>query len=176
MFTASPVSFSSLYPNCSLDKRGLMFRYWLRCSSLCLHYRFNSGINLLIFFSQQKLKVKLLCAVYWIHYIVRCIKCCAPSRVHLLHIFSLLVCFTFLPFHRCPVFKRLREEAEKRKRPAWNELKGRKGDGEPGDAKHPAVQSRNPMRDQPDPGLINPAYEESEDGTELFSVSTSRRH
>ncbi|XP_076005164.1 ligand of Numb protein X 2b [Genypterus blacodes] len=68
--------------------------------------------------------------------------------------------------NRCPVFRRLREEAEKRKRPAWNEIKGRKGDGEPlGDAKHPATPSRNPVRDQAEPGLINPAYEESEDDT-----------
>ncbi|XP_071313390.1 ligand of Numb protein X 2b [Trachinotus anak] len=66
--------------------------------------------------------------------------------------------------NRCPAFRRLREEAEKRKRPSWNELKGRKGDGESsGDAKHSATQSRNPSRDQPEPGLINPAYEESED-------------
>uniref|UniRef100_A0AAQ5Y7L0 Ligand of numb-protein X 2b n=1 Tax=Amphiprion ocellaris TaxID=80972 RepID=A0AAQ5Y7L0_AMPOC len=64
--------------------------------------------------------------------------------------------------NRCPVFRRLREEAEKRKRPSWNELKGRKGDGETSeDAKHSATQSRNHARDQP--GLINPAYEESED-------------
>lgn len=66
--------------------------------------------------------------------------------------------------NRCPVFRRLREEAEKRKRPSWNELKGRKSDGESsGDAKHSASLSRNPTRDQPEPGLINPAYEESED-------------
>ncbi|XP_041845729.1 ligand of Numb protein X 2b [Melanotaenia boesemani] len=66
--------------------------------------------------------------------------------------------------NRCPVFRRLREEAEKRKRPSWHELKGRKGDGElSGDAKHSATLSRNPARDQPEPGLINPAYEESED-------------
>ncbi|XP_023277464.1 ligand of Numb protein X 2-like [Seriola lalandi dorsalis] len=66
--------------------------------------------------------------------------------------------------NRCPVFRKLREEAEKRKRPSWNELKGRKGDGESsGDAKHSATLSRNPTRDQPEPGLINPAYEESED-------------
>ncbi|KAM6923912.1 ligand of Numb protein X 2b isoform 1-T1 [Xenentodon cancila] len=66
--------------------------------------------------------------------------------------------------NRCPVFRRLREEAEKRKRPSWNELKGRKGDGEmSGDAKHSATLGRNPTRDQPEPGLINPAYEESED-------------
>ncbi|CAJ1058788.1 ligand of Numb protein X 2b [Xyrichtys novacula] len=73
--------------------------------------------------------------------------------------------------NRCPVFRRLREEAEKRKRPSWNELKGRKGEGESSaEAKHSATQSRNPSRDQPEPGLINPAYEESEeDNTPLRS-------
>uniref|UniRef100_A0A3Q0RMM4 Ligand of numb-protein X 2b n=1 Tax=Amphilophus citrinellus TaxID=61819 RepID=A0A3Q0RMM4_AMPCI len=73
--------------------------------------------------------------------------------------------------NRCPVFRRLREEAEKRKRPSWNELKGRKGDGEgSGDAKHSATLSRNSTRDQPEPGLINPAYEEGEeDNTSLRS-------
>ncbi|XP_030002011.1 ligand of Numb protein X 2b isoform X1 [Sphaeramia orbicularis] len=66
--------------------------------------------------------------------------------------------------NRCPVFKRLREEAEKRKRPSWNELKGRKGDGDlSGDAKQSATLPRLSSRDQPEPGLINPAYEESED-------------
>ncbi|XP_023184608.1 ligand of Numb protein X 2-like [Xiphophorus maculatus] len=66
--------------------------------------------------------------------------------------------------NRCPVFKRLREEAEKRKRPSWNEIKGRKGDGEPsGDAKHSTTLSRNHTRDQSEPGLINPAYEEIDD-------------
>ncbi|XP_038555316.1 ligand of Numb protein X 2b [Micropterus salmoides] len=66
--------------------------------------------------------------------------------------------------NRCPVFRRLREEAEKRKRPSWNELKGRKSDGElSGEAKHSVTVCRNPPRDQPEPGLINPAYEESED-------------
>ncbi|KAM7417460.1 hypothetical protein PAMA_017214 [Pampus argenteus] len=66
--------------------------------------------------------------------------------------------------NRCPVFRRLREEAEKRKRPSWNELKGRKADSESSsDAKHSATLSRNPTRDQPEPGLINPAFEENED-------------
>ncbi|XP_007555152.1 ligand of Numb protein X 2b [Poecilia formosa] len=66
--------------------------------------------------------------------------------------------------NRCPVFKRLREEAEKRKRPSWNEIKGRKGDGESsGDAKHSATLSRNHTRNQSEPGLINPAYEEVDD-------------
>ena len=78
----------------------------------------------------------------------------------------------FLSFPRCPVFRRLREEAEKRKRPSWNELKGRKGDSEPsGDAKHSATISRYPTRDQPEPGLINPAFEESEDGMDSFLSS-----
>lgn len=67
--------------------------------------------------------------------------------------------------NRCPVFRRLREEAEKRKRPSWNELKGRKGDGElSGDAKQTALPRVS------DPGLINPAYEEcEEDNTPLRS-------
>lgn len=70
-----------------------------------------------------------------------------------------------LCLHRCPVFRRLREEAERRKRPSWHELKGRKGEGElPGDAKLSVLLSRNPTREQPDPGLINPAFEESEEG------------
>ncbi|CAL1613671.1 unnamed protein product [Knipowitschia caucasica] len=65
--------------------------------------------------------------------------------------------------NRCPVFQRLREEAEKRKRPSWNELKGRKGDGDSsGDAKQTALPQTS-SRDQPDPGLINPAYEECDD-------------
>ncbi|KAJ0049904.1 hypothetical protein NL108_005202, partial [Boleophthalmus pectinirostris] len=70
----------------------------------------------------------------------------------------------------CPVFRRLREEAEKRKRPSWNELKGRRGDGDiSGDAKQTALP-RTSSRDQPDPGLINPAYEEcEEDNTPLRS-------
>ncbi|XP_064185297.1 ligand of Numb protein X 2b isoform X2 [Anguilla rostrata] len=66
--------------------------------------------------------------------------------------------------NRCPAFRKLREEAEKRKRPAWNELKGR-AEGEPGaDAKHPATQSRTAApRGPAEPGLVNPAFEESED-------------
>ncbi|XP_013860706.1 ligand of Numb protein X 2b [Austrofundulus limnaeus] len=66
--------------------------------------------------------------------------------------------------NRCSVFRRLREEAEKRKRPSWHELKGRKGDGETsGDAKQSVTLSRNPHRDPSEPGLINPAYEEMDD-------------
>lgn len=83
--------------------------------------------------------------------------------------------FMLLSILRCPVFRRLREEAEKRKRPSWNELKGRKGDGEgSGDAKHSATPSRNSTRDQPEPGLINPAYEEGEEGMELFYYFKTR--
>lgn len=79
-----------------------------------------------------------------------------------------LVSSTFLFFCRCPVFRRLKEEAERRKRPSWNEIKGRKGDGEtPGDAKHSSL-SRNPTREAPEPGMINPAFEENEDGKRRF--------
>lgn len=82
--------------------------------------------------------------------------------------FTGLVVLAFLFFCRCPVFRRLKEEAEKRKRPSWNEIKGRKGDGEaPGDAKHSSL-SRNPTREAPEPGLINPAFEENEDGRRHF--------
>ncbi|XP_061786580.1 ligand of Numb protein X 2b isoform X2 [Nerophis lumbriciformis] len=74
--------------------------------------------------------------------------------------------------NRCPAFRRLREEAEKRKRPSWNELKARKGDCElsAADAKHSETPPHSATRDQPDPGLINPAFEESEeDNTPLRS-------
>ncbi|XP_061092765.1 ligand of Numb protein X 2b isoform X2 [Conger conger] len=64
--------------------------------------------------------------------------------------------------NRCPAFRKLREEAEKRKRPSWNELKGR-AEGDPGaDAKHPPTRAAAP-RGPADPGLVNPAFEESED-------------
>ncbi|XP_077589382.1 ligand of Numb protein X 2b [Stigmatopora nigra] len=66
--------------------------------------------------------------------------------------------------NRCLPFRRLREEAEKRKRPSWNEIKGRKGDSEhSAETKHLENSPRCSTRDLPDPGLINPAYEESED-------------
>ncbi|XP_023845663.1 ligand of Numb protein X 2b [Salvelinus sp. IW2-2015] len=69
--------------------------------------------------------------------------------------------------NRCPVFRRLREEAERRKRPPWNELKGNRGGGESGaDTKHTRTATRDT---QPEPGLINPAFEESEDETSMRS-------
>lgn len=79
-------------------------------------------------------------------------------------------------FCRCPVFRRLKEEAERRKRPSWNEIKGRKVDGEmPGDAKHSSL-SRNPTREAPDPGMINPAFEENEDGMRPLVTIVSFGH
>uniref|UniRef100_A0A8C7RSY0 Ligand of numb-protein X 2b n=1 Tax=Oncorhynchus mykiss TaxID=8022 RepID=A0A8C7RSY0_ONCMY len=73
--------------------------------------------------------------------------------------------------NRCPVFRRLREEAERRKRHPWNELKGNRGEGESGaDTKHTPTMTRTATRDtQPEPGLINPAFEESEDETSMRS-------
>ncbi|KAL0974157.1 hypothetical protein UPYG_G00216400 [Umbra pygmaea] len=73
--------------------------------------------------------------------------------------------------NRCPVFRRLREEAERRKKPSWNELKGNRSDGDLGaDPKHNPVVSRTPTRGvQPEPGLINPAFDEIEDETPLRS-------
>ncbi|KAG7264565.1 hypothetical protein CRUP_029120 [Coryphaenoides rupestris] len=68
--------------------------------------------------------------------------------------------------NRCPVFKRLKEEAERRKKPSWKEVKGRNGEGEPpAETKLPVVPPRTSSREHGDPGLINPAYEESEDDT-----------
>ncbi|XP_018598761.1 ligand of Numb protein X 2-like [Scleropages formosus] len=71
--------------------------------------------------------------------------------------------------NRCPGFRKLREEAERRKRPSWNELKGNKSELEPGtDSKHTPMSSRMaPPRGQADPGLVNPAFEETEDDAPL---------
>ncbi|KAJ8351226.1 hypothetical protein SKAU_G00227020 [Synaphobranchus kaupii] len=77
--------------------------------------------------------------------------------------------------NRCPAFRKLREEAERRKRPSWNELKGR-AEGEPvADGKHPPTLSRTANSRgtaEPglvNPGLVNPAFEESEDEAPLRS-------
>ncbi|KAK0140121.1 Ligand of Numb protein X 2 [Merluccius polli] len=74
--------------------------------------------------------------------------------------------------NRCPVFKRLKEEAERKKKPSWKELKGRNGEGELStETKLPAAPSRTSIREHADPGLINPAYEESEDDTAALRSS-----
>ena len=63
------------------------------------------------------------------------------------------------------MFKKLREEAERRKKPAWKEVKGRNGEVEAcAESKLPAAPTRTSTREHADPGLINPAYEESEEG------------
>nr|XP_023656402.1 ligand of Numb protein X 2-like [Paramormyrops kingsleyae]XP_023656403.1 ligand of Numb protein X 2-like [Paramormyrops kingsleyae]XP_023656404.1 ligand of Numb protein X 2-like [Paramormyrops kingsleyae] len=63
--------------------------------------------------------------------------------------------------NRCPGFRKLREESEKKKRPPWNDLKGSKTEVEPsgGTAASRSGSSRSPG----EPGLVNPAFEESED-------------
>ncbi|KAI1898091.1 hypothetical protein AGOR_G00068770 [Albula goreensis] len=74
--------------------------------------------------------------------------------------------------NRCPAFRKLREEAEKRKRPSWNELKGVRSEGEPGgDPKHAPSPSRTATQrgGTAEPGLVNPAFEESEDEAPLRS-------
>ncbi|KAL4594093.1 ligand of Numb protein X 2-like [Arapaima gigas] len=72
---------------------------------------------------------------------------------------------------QCPGFQKLREEAERRKKPSWNELKGTKSEVEPGnDSKQVATAAASraaPPRAQADPGLVNPAFEETEDDTPL---------
>ncbi|KAG1954456.1 E3 ubiquitin-protein ligase LNX [Pimephales promelas] len=72
--------------------------------------------------------------------------------------------------NRCPAFKRLREEAEKKKRPSWNEFKGSKSDGDLADAKSTPTIGRTAQLSGPsEPGLVNPAFEEGEDDTPLRS-------
>ncbi|XP_069049861.1 ligand of Numb protein X 2b isoform X1 [Lepisosteus oculatus] len=67
--------------------------------------------------------------------------------------------------NRCPGFRKLREEAERRKRPHWNEAKSVKSEGEPAaEAKPTAAPPRSlAPRGPPEPGLVNPAFEEGED-------------
>ncbi|XP_076148628.1 ligand of Numb protein X 2b [Alosa pseudoharengus] len=69
--------------------------------------------------------------------------------------------------HRCPAFRRLREEAERRKRPPWNEIKASKAEAE--DGKSTPTLSRASPRGPAEPGLVNPAFEEGEEETHLRS-------
>ncbi|KAK9963105.1 hypothetical protein ABG768_006325 [Culter alburnus] len=71
--------------------------------------------------------------------------------------------------NRCPAFKRLREEAEKKKRPSWNEFKGSKSDGDLADAKSTPIARTAQLSGPSEPGLVNPAFEEGEDDTPLRS-------
>ncbi|KAI5105132.1 ligand of numb-protein X 2b, partial [Silurus meridionalis] len=73
--------------------------------------------------------------------------------------------------NRCPAFRRLREESEKRKRPAWSEFKGSKPEEESDAKSNPTPPRTNISRGPPEPGMVNPAFEEAEDGkaTLLFS-------
>ncbi|XP_063045850.1 ligand of Numb protein X 2b [Engraulis encrasicolus] len=69
--------------------------------------------------------------------------------------------------HRCPVFRRMREEAERRKRPPWNEIKASKAEAE--DGKATPTLSRGSPRAPSEPGMVNPAFEEGEEETHLRS-------
>lgn len=71
-------------------------------------------------------------------------------------------------FLRCPAFKRLREEAEKKKRPSWNEFKGSKSEGDLADAKSTPIARTAQLSGPSEPGLVNPAFEEGEDGIASF--------
>ncbi|ROL51757.1 Ligand of Numb protein X 2 [Anabarilius grahami] len=71
--------------------------------------------------------------------------------------------------NRCPAFKRLREEAEKKKKPSWNEFKGSKSDGDLADAKSTPIARTAQLSGPSEPGLVNPAFEEGEDDTPLRS-------
>ncbi|KAK3535746.1 hypothetical protein QTP70_020986 [Hemibagrus guttatus] len=70
--------------------------------------------------------------------------------------------------NRCPAFRRLREEAEKRKRPSWNEFKGSKTEEESDNKSNPAPTRTN-SRGPSEPGMVNPAFEEADDGAPLRS-------
>lgn len=83
--------------------------------------------------------------------------------------FSVSLCSNSL-FFRCPAFKRLREEAEKKKRPSWNEFKGSKSDGDLADAKSTPIARTAQLSGPSEPGLVNPAFEEGEDGIASVSV------
>lgn len=79
-------------------------------------------------------------------------------------------------FFRCPAFKRLREEAERKKRPSWNELKGSKSDGDLADAKSAQTIGRTAQLSAPsEPGLVNPAFEEGEDGIASLTITYDYR-
>lgn len=97
--------------------------------------------------------VSVLCLLSFSHHL----------SVPLIIIFILLALLHFL-FSRCPAFRRLREESEKRKRPSWNELKGSKTDEESDSKTNTAHTRTNNARGAPEPGMINPAFDESEDG------------
>ncbi|KAB5571236.1 hypothetical protein PHYPO_G00222720 [Pangasianodon hypophthalmus] len=71
--------------------------------------------------------------------------------------------------NRCPAFRRLREEAEKRKRPSWNEMKGSKTEEESDTKSNPTPTRTTISRGPPEPGMVNPAFEEAEDGAPLRS-------
>ncbi|XP_076877256.1 ligand of Numb protein X 2b isoform X2 [Brachyhypopomus gauderio] len=66
--------------------------------------------------------------------------------------------------NRCPAFRRLREEAERRKRPSWNELKGGKSEGESDTKSAPALTRASTLT-----GPANPADEGGDDGAPLRS-------
>ncbi|MGH0175763.1 UNVERIFIED_CONTAM: hypothetical protein FKN15_007847 [Acipenser sinensis] len=74
--------------------------------------------------------------------------------------------------NRCPGFKKLRDEAERRKRPHWTEMKAVRPRGELSVEAAPALPapglaagSSTPgaSRSTCQPGVVNPAFEESED-------------
>ena len=63
------------------------------------------------------------CAVFF--------KCIFADRIILFILFASFCSTPFCLFlFRCPVFKRLKEEAERKKKPSWKELKVRNGEGE----------------------------------------------
>ncbi|KAK1803820.1 hypothetical protein P4O66_003773 [Electrophorus voltai] len=71
--------------------------------------------------------------------------------------------------NRCPAFRRLREEAERRKRPSWNELKGSRSEGESDTKSTPALSRTSNLRGTTEPGPAHPSEEGGDDGAPLRS-------
>ncbi|XP_041111883.1 ligand of Numb protein X 2-like [Polyodon spathula] len=69
--------------------------------------------------------------------------------------------------NRCPGFKKLRDEAERRKRPHWTEVKPVRAGGEQSAEAAPSLPAGcatpGASRGTRQPGLVNPAFEENED-------------
>lgn len=113
--------------------------------------------------SNSQVWISVLCVLSFSH----CLS------VNLIFCLILLVLLHFL-LSRCPAFRRLREEAEKRKRPSWNETKGSKAEEESDSKSNPASTRPANPRGPPEPGMVNPAFEEADDGKAFLLFFSNR--
>lgn len=110
-----------------------------------------------LFFLSSQFPSLGFCALYFLY----CLS------VALIFVLILLVLLHFL-LSRCLAFRQLREEAEKRKRPSWNELKGSKTEDESDIKSNQAHTRTTNVRGPPEPGMVNPAFEEVDDGKAIL--------